>query len=108
VFSNLLPGNDSFVAIRCNGNVISDPLLSNGRLLLLHHSDSQPYCHNIVDNTLKMNDTQIERINLLLLLIKGIRNEDSDRTHNPCSNTRAFALTAVATVGTDKGTEQIS
>jgi hypothetical protein len=33
VFSNLLPGNDSFLAIRCSGNVISDPLLSNERLL---------------------------------------------------------------------------
>jgi hypothetical protein len=32
VFSNLLPGSDSFVAIRCSGNVISGPLLSNGRL----------------------------------------------------------------------------
>jgi hypothetical protein len=30
VFSNLLPGNDSFAAIRCNRNVISEPLLSNG------------------------------------------------------------------------------
>jgi hypothetical protein len=35
VFSNLLIGNDSFVGIRCNGNVISDPLLSNGHLLRL-------------------------------------------------------------------------
>jgi hypothetical protein len=34
VFSNLLPGNDSFAAIPCNGNVISEPLLSNGRLAL--------------------------------------------------------------------------
>jgi hypothetical protein len=34
VFSNLLPGNDSFAAIRCNGNVISGLLLSNGRLAL--------------------------------------------------------------------------
>jgi hypothetical protein len=35
VFSNLLPGNDSFTAIRCNGNVISGPLLNNGRLDLV-------------------------------------------------------------------------
>jgi hypothetical protein len=28
VFSNLLPGNDSFAAIRCNGNVISGTLFS--------------------------------------------------------------------------------
>jgi hypothetical protein len=34
VFSNFLPGNDSFVAIRCNENVISEPLLSNGLLAL--------------------------------------------------------------------------
>jgi hypothetical protein len=32
-FSNLLPGNNSFIAIRCNGNVIPQPLLSSGRLL---------------------------------------------------------------------------
>jgi hypothetical protein len=48
VFSSLLPGNDPFVAIYCNGNVISDPLLSNGRLMQLHHSDFQPSCHNII------------------------------------------------------------
>jgi hypothetical protein len=46
VFSNLLPGNDSFTAIRCSGNVISEPLLSNGRLLRLHHSGFQPSCHS--------------------------------------------------------------
>jgi hypothetical protein len=34
VFSNLSPGNDSFAAIRCNGNIISELLLSNGRLAL--------------------------------------------------------------------------
>jgi hypothetical protein len=32
VFSNLLPGNDSFAANGCNGKVFSGPLLSNGRL----------------------------------------------------------------------------
>jgi hypothetical protein len=36
--SNLIPGNDSFVVIHCNGNVISDPLLSNELPLRLHHS----------------------------------------------------------------------
>jgi hypothetical protein len=30
VFSSLLPGNDSFAAILCNGNVISESLLRNG------------------------------------------------------------------------------
>jgi hypothetical protein len=34
VFSNLLPGNDSFAAMRCNGNVTSESLLSNRRLAL--------------------------------------------------------------------------
>jgi hypothetical protein len=34
VFNNLLPGNDSFAVIRCNGNVITEPLLRNGRLAL--------------------------------------------------------------------------
>jgi hypothetical protein len=29
VVSNLLRGNDSFAAIRCNGKVISEPLLCN-------------------------------------------------------------------------------
>jgi hypothetical protein len=49
LFSNLLPGNDSFTVISsCNGNVISNPLLTNGRLLRLHHSGFQPSCHNIV------------------------------------------------------------
>jgi hypothetical protein len=37
VFSNLLPGNDSLVAIHCSRNVISKPLLSNGRALWLHY-----------------------------------------------------------------------
>jgi hypothetical protein len=36
VFSNLLPSNESFVAICCSGNVICKPLLSNGLLLWLH------------------------------------------------------------------------
>jgi hypothetical protein len=49
VFSNFLPSNDSFVAIRCSGNVISQPLISNGRLLRLYHSGFQPSCHNNVD-----------------------------------------------------------
>jgi hypothetical protein len=44
---NLLPGNDSFIAIRCSGDVISNPLLSNGRLLQLHNSGFEPSCHNI-------------------------------------------------------------
>jgi hypothetical protein len=34
VFRNLLSGNDSFAPICCNGNVICDPLLNNGRLAL--------------------------------------------------------------------------
>jgi hypothetical protein len=38
VFSDLLPGSYSFAVICCNWNVISDLLLSNGRLLWLHHS----------------------------------------------------------------------
>jgi hypothetical protein len=29
---------DSFVAIRCSGNVITEPLLSKGRPLWLHYS----------------------------------------------------------------------
>jgi hypothetical protein len=33
VFNNLLPGNDSFAAILCNGNLISEPLLNNGHLV---------------------------------------------------------------------------
>jgi hypothetical protein len=41
------PGDDSFVAIRCSGNVISEPLLSNRRLIRLHHLGFQPSCHNI-------------------------------------------------------------
>jgi hypothetical protein len=32
---------DSFVAIRCSGNVITEPLLSNGRPLWLHYSGFQ-------------------------------------------------------------------
>jgi hypothetical protein len=36
LFGDLLPGNDSFVAIRCSGNVIAEPLVSNGRPLWLH------------------------------------------------------------------------
>jgi hypothetical protein len=41
VFSDLLPSNDSFVAIRCSWNVITQPLFSNGRLLWLHYSGFQ-------------------------------------------------------------------
>jgi hypothetical protein len=48
VFSSLLPGNYSFVAILCSGNMISDPLLSNGRLFRLHHSGFHPACHIIL------------------------------------------------------------
>jgi hypothetical protein len=32
VFGDLLPGNDSFVAICCSENVLSGPLLSNEHL----------------------------------------------------------------------------
>jgi hypothetical protein len=34
VFRNLLLGKDSFAGIRCNGTVISESSLSNGRLAL--------------------------------------------------------------------------
>jgi hypothetical protein len=34
VFSKLLPGNDSFAAVHCNGNMIYESFLSNGRLAL--------------------------------------------------------------------------
>jgi hypothetical protein len=47
VFSNLLPGSDSFVVIRRKGNVISDPLLSSGCLFRLHHSGFQSSCHTM-------------------------------------------------------------
>jgi hypothetical protein len=40
MFSNLLPANDSFIAICCSGNVISEPLLSNRCLLQLQHFSS--------------------------------------------------------------------
>jgi hypothetical protein len=48
MFSNMLPGSDSFTVIHCNGNVISVPLLSNGCLLWLYHSCFQLSCHNII------------------------------------------------------------
>jgi hypothetical protein len=38
VFSNLLPGKDSMIAICCSRNVISEPLLSNGRPLWIPYS----------------------------------------------------------------------
>jgi hypothetical protein len=47
LFSDLLPGNDSFAAIRCNGNMITEPLYSIGRLVRLQHSGLQLSCHNI-------------------------------------------------------------
>jgi hypothetical protein len=47
VFSNLLPGNDSFVAIRRSGNVVTEPLLGNGRPLPLDCSGFQQSCHNM-------------------------------------------------------------
>jgi hypothetical protein len=34
VFSNFPPGNDLLAAIRCGGHVISEPLLSNGLIVL--------------------------------------------------------------------------
>jgi hypothetical protein len=34
MFRNSLPGNDSFAAISCKGNVISSSLLNSGRLTL--------------------------------------------------------------------------
>jgi hypothetical protein len=41
--SNFLPGNDSFALTRCNGNVISEPLLNNGRVVL-----APPFRHSAV------------------------------------------------------------
>jgi hypothetical protein len=40
VFINLLPGNDSLAAICCNGNVITEPLLSKGHLAPLFRLSS--------------------------------------------------------------------
>jgi hypothetical protein len=54
VFGNLLSGNDSFVAIRCSGSVISEPLLSNRCPVRLYRSGFQLSCHNmfsILDKT---------------------------------------------------------
>jgi hypothetical protein len=48
VCSNLLPGKDSFVAICCSWNMLSEPLLSNGHLLRFHYSGFQPSHHSIV------------------------------------------------------------
>jgi hypothetical protein len=53
VFSNLLPGNDSFADIRCNENVISDALLSSGRLLWLHHSFMSEYKMDLNETVIK-------------------------------------------------------
>jgi hypothetical protein len=50
VFNYLLPGNDSFIAIHCSGNVIAEPFRSNGHLLRLHHYGFKPSCHNIKAN----------------------------------------------------------
>jgi hypothetical protein len=44
---DLLPSNDSFVAIRCSGKVITEPLLSNGRPVRLHYFGFQPSCRSI-------------------------------------------------------------
>jgi hypothetical protein len=43
----MLSGNNFFVATHWSRNVISEPLLSNGRLLRLHHSSLQLSCRNI-------------------------------------------------------------
>jgi hypothetical protein len=42
---------NAFVNILCRGNVITEPLLTNGRLLRLHHSGFRPSCHNIICST---------------------------------------------------------
>jgi hypothetical protein len=47
LFIGLLPSNDLFIAIGCSGNVVTEPLLSNGRTLRLHYSGFQPSCHNM-------------------------------------------------------------
>jgi hypothetical protein len=39
-------GNDVFIAICCNGNIITEPLSSNKRLFRLHYSGFQASCHN--------------------------------------------------------------
>jgi hypothetical protein len=66
LFSDLLPINDSFVAICCSGNVITEPLLSNGRPEL-HYSGFQPSCHNtdteetnVTKKGLKQNEEYLE------------------------------------------------
>jgi hypothetical protein len=48
LFSCLLPSNDSFFAILCSGNVITEPLLSNGRPFRFHYFGFQPSYHNII------------------------------------------------------------
>jgi hypothetical protein len=85
VFSNLLPGNDTFVAIRCSENVISEPLLSNGRPLWLHYSgfyavftelllSNGLFRHNTLNighnNALTLTDSTLDRRLLVLMRAK--------------------------------------
>jgi hypothetical protein len=41
VFRDFVPSNESFIAIRCSWNAITEPLLSNGRPLWLHYPGFQ-------------------------------------------------------------------
>jgi hypothetical protein len=62
VFSDLPPTNDSFVAIRCSGNVITEPLLSNGHPLWLHYSGFQAvFTEPLPNNGLFRHNTKHQR-----------------------------------------------
>jgi hypothetical protein len=74
VFSNLLPRNDSFAVIRFNGNVLSDPLLSNGCLLRLHHSRYQPSRHSTISLRPTTSTSFLEPMHLLYCLKFSIIN----------------------------------
>jgi hypothetical protein len=65
VFSNLLPGKDSVVAICCSGNVVTEPLLGNGRPLRLHYFGLQPSCENIVAHLLRARTVEPQKQPLL-------------------------------------------
>jgi hypothetical protein len=47
VFGDLLPGKESFAAVRCNGNVIFSRCSTADVWLWLHYSGFQPSRHNI-------------------------------------------------------------
>jgi hypothetical protein len=91
-------GKDVFTAIYCNGNMITEPSSSNGRLFRLHYTGFQQLCHNMKMKGIKIilgiymkenysNNLDIDQENIVLSTLESLpkiflsTNKDTTSNH---------------------------